>query len=183
MVDITCSHPAAKSSSAQLLEQVAQLKSLSNTIEKLKDEVLKEAVSQCPGATVPTDFATFPSSAFLRAKEERQDDAVYMGKVTFSCAAGRRQRHRLVLTQERLHQLLLNASSLTAGCCSQPSWSCSSCCVATRRPSERTACVSSSCPTRRHAPLGALPLPLDPGSPGSRPWPLPEFTVQWLPSS
>ncbi|XP_040479237.1 dynactin subunit 1 isoform X3 [Ursus maritimus] len=151
VVDITRSSPAAKSPSAQLLEQVAQLKSLSDTIEKLKalpefqwaqpcarqptgekvegkagflpqkltvmvqtedtvsstkwDEVLKETVSQRPGATVPTDFATFPSSAFLRAKEEQQDDTVYMGKVIFSCAAGLGQRHRLVLTQEQLHQL------------------------------------------------------------------------------
>ncbi|XP_019605875.2 dynactin subunit 1 isoform X5 [Rhinolophus sinicus] len=105
VVDITRVSPAAKSPSAQLLEQVAQLKSLSDTIEKLKDEVLKETVSQRPGATVPTDFATFPSSAFLRAKEEQQDDTVYLGKVTFPCAAGLGQRHRLVLTQEQLHQL------------------------------------------------------------------------------
>ncbi|OBS57977.1 hypothetical protein A6R68_10911 [Neotoma lepida] len=105
VVDITRASPAAKSPSAQLMEQVAQLKSLSDTIEKLKDEVLKETVTQRPGATVPTDFATFPSSAFLRAKEEQQDDTVYMGKVTFSCAAGLGQRHRLVLTQEQLHQL------------------------------------------------------------------------------
>ncbi|KAB0342076.1 hypothetical protein FD754_019002 [Muntiacus muntjak] len=152
VVDITRSHPAAKSPLAQLLEQVAQLKSLSDSIEKLKDEVLKETVSQRPGATVPTDFATFPPSAFLRAKEEQQDDAVYMGRVTFSCAAGLGRRHRLVLTQERLCQLLLNASSLTAGGCPQPSWSRSSCCVATRQPLGRTACVSSSCPTRRQGP-------------------------------
>lgn len=33
-----------------------------------QDEVLKETVSQRPGATVPTDFATFPSSAFLRVR-------------------------------------------------------------------------------------------------------------------
>uniref|UniRef100_A0A8C2LSC9 Dynactin subunit 1 n=1 Tax=Cricetulus griseus TaxID=10029 RepID=A0A8C2LSC9_CRIGR len=105
VVDITRASPAAKSPSAQLMEQVAQLRSLSDTIEKLKDEVLKETVTQRPGATVPTDFATFPSSAFLRAKEEQQDDTVYMGKVTFSCAAGLGQRHRLVLTQEQLHQL------------------------------------------------------------------------------
>ncbi|XP_071065018.1 dynactin subunit 1 isoform X2 [Dasypus novemcinctus] len=105
VVDITRTSPAAKSPSAQLLEQVAQLKSLSDTIEKLQDEVLKETVSQRPGATVPTAFATFPSSAFLRAKEEQQDDTVYVGKVTFSCAAGLGQRHRLVLTQEQLHRL------------------------------------------------------------------------------
>lgn len=33
-----------------------------------QDEVLKETVTQRPGATVPTDFATFPSSAFLRVR-------------------------------------------------------------------------------------------------------------------
>ncbi|XP_055971374.1 dynactin subunit 1 isoform X2 [Sorex fumeus] len=105
VVDITRTCPAAKSPSAQLLEQVAQLATLSDTIEKLRDEVLKETVSQRPGAAVPTDFATFPSSAFLRAKEEQQDDTVYVGKVTFACAAGLGQRHRVVLTQEQLHQL------------------------------------------------------------------------------
>lgn len=105
VVDITRASPATKSPSAQLLEQVAQLESLSDTIEKLKDEVLKETVSQRPGAMVPTDFATFPSTAFLRAKEEQQEDTVYVGKVTFPCAAGLGQRHRLVLTQEQLHQL------------------------------------------------------------------------------
>nr|CAI9699472.1 unnamed protein product [Rangifer tarandus platyrhynchus] len=144
-------HEGPGSERCILLEQMAQLKSLNYTIEKLKDEVLKETVSQRPGATVPTDFATFPSSAFLRAKEEQQDDAVYKGRVTFSCAAGLGQRYRLVLTQERLHQLL-NASSLTAGGCPQPSGSRSSCCVATRRPPGRTSRVSSSCPTRHHAP-------------------------------
>ncbi|EHB05820.1 Dynactin subunit 1 [Heterocephalus glaber] len=86
VVDITRASPASKSPSAQLMEQVAQFKSLSDTIEKLKDEVLKETVSQRPGATVPTDFATFLSSAFLRAKEEQQDDTVYMGKVAFHLA-------------------------------------------------------------------------------------------------
>lgn len=70
-----------------------------------QDEVLKETVTQRPGATVPTDFATFPSSAFLRAKEEQQDGTVCMGKITFPCAAGLGQGHHLVLTQEQLHQL------------------------------------------------------------------------------
>ncbi|KAM9698221.1 LOW QUALITY PROTEIN: dynactin subunit 1-like [Dama dama] len=160
VVDITRSNSAAKSPSAQLLEQVVQLKSLSDTIEKLKDEVLKETVSQRPGATVPTDFATFPSSAFLRAKEERQDDAVYMGKVTFSCAAGLGQRHRLVLTQERLRQLLLNASSLTAGGCPQPSWSRSSCCVATRRPRGEPRATALPAPLGVTPPAVPRPCPL-----------------------
>lgn len=49
VVDITCSHPAAKSPSAQLLEQVAQLKSLSDTIEKLKVSLdLPFLAQECP---------------------------------------------------------------------------------------------------------------------------------------
>lgn len=39
-----------------------------NPFPLCQDEVLKETVSQRPGATVPTDFATFPSSAFLRVR-------------------------------------------------------------------------------------------------------------------
>ncbi|XP_074086138.1 dynactin subunit 1 isoform X2 [Macrotis lagotis] len=105
VIDITRSSPAAKSPGAQLLEQLTQLQSLSDTIDKLQDEVMKETVSQRPGATVPTDFATFPSSAFLRAKEEKREDTVYVGKVTFPCTAGLGQRHRLVLTHEQLHRL------------------------------------------------------------------------------
>ncbi|XP_056659583.1 dynactin subunit 1 isoform X7 [Monodelphis domestica] len=105
VIDITKSSPAAKSPGAQLLDQLAQLQSLSDTIDKLQDEVMKETVSQRPGATVPTDFATFPSSAFLRAKEEKREDTVYVGKVTFPCTAGLGQRHRLVLTHEQLHRL------------------------------------------------------------------------------
>ncbi|XP_027691953.1 dynactin subunit 1 isoform X1 [Vombatus ursinus] len=105
VIDITRASPAAKSPGAQLLEQLAQLQSLSDTIDKLQDEVMKETVSQRPGATVPTDFATFPSSAFLRAKEEKREDTVYVGKVTFPCSAGLGQRHRLVLTHEQLHRL------------------------------------------------------------------------------
>lgn len=70
------------------MEQVAQLKSLSDVVDKLKDEILKETVIQHLGATVPTDSVTFLSSALLRAKEEQQDDTVYMGKITFSCMAG-----------------------------------------------------------------------------------------------
>lgn len=39
-----------------------------------QDEVLKETVTQRPGATVPTDFATFPSSAFLRVRRSSLGD-------------------------------------------------------------------------------------------------------------
>ncbi|XP_072262843.1 dynactin subunit 1 isoform X2 [Pyxicephalus adspersus] len=103
VVDIT--HKKGGSPASQLLEQTARLKSLSETIDKLKDEVLKETVSQCPGANVPTDFATFPSSDFIKAKEEKKEDTVYIGKVMLPCQAGQGQIHRLVLTPEQLHEL------------------------------------------------------------------------------
>uniref|UniRef100_A0ABM5GKY1 Dynactin subunit 1 n=2 Tax=Pogona vitticeps TaxID=103695 RepID=A0ABM5GKY1_9SAUR len=104
VVDITRQRTAA-SPAAQLLEQTARMKALSETIDKLKDEVMKETVLQHPGASVPTDFGTFPSVPFLKAKEEHKDDTVYIGKVTFPCQPGYGQVHRLVLTPEQLHQL------------------------------------------------------------------------------
>lgn len=103
VVDIT--HKKGGTPSAQLLEQTARLKSLSETIDKLKDEVLKETVSQFPGANVPTDFATFPSLDFIKAKEEKREDTVYIGKVMLPCQAGQGQLHRLVLTPEQLSEL------------------------------------------------------------------------------
>ncbi|KAM4708799.1 dynactin subunit 1 isoform 3-T3 [Discoglossus pictus] len=103
VVDIT--HKKTGSPAAQLFEQTARLKTLSDTIDKLKDEVMKETVSQCPGANVPTDFATFPSSDFIKAKEEKREDTVYIGKVSLPCKAGHGQIHRLVLTPEQLHEL------------------------------------------------------------------------------
>ncbi|XP_050800837.1 dynactin subunit 1 isoform X10 [Gopherus flavomarginatus] len=104
VVDVT-RRSSAGSPAAQLLEQTARLKSLSSTIDKLKDEVMKETVLQHPGANVLTDFATFPSSAFLKAREEKKDDTVYIGKVTFPCQPGHGQVHKLVLTPEQLCEL------------------------------------------------------------------------------
>lgn len=104
VVDITRQRTAA-SPAAQLLEQTARLKQLSETIEKLKDEVMKETLLQHPGANVSTDFGTFPSVPFLKAKEEQRDDTVYIGKVTFPCQPGHGQVHRLVLTAEQMHKL------------------------------------------------------------------------------
>ncbi|XP_064367798.1 dynactin subunit 1 isoform X4 [Dromaius novaehollandiae] len=104
VVDIT-RKKSAGSPAARLLEQTARLKALSDSIDKLRDEVMKETVLQHPGANVPTDFATFPSSSFLKAKEEKEEDMVYFGKVTFPCPPGRGQVHKLVLTPEQLHEL------------------------------------------------------------------------------
>ncbi|XP_077334630.1 LOW QUALITY PROTEIN: dynactin subunit 1-like [Lithobates pipiens] len=103
VVDIT--HKKGGTPSAQLFEQAARLKSLSETIDKLKDEVLKETILQFPGANVPTDFATFPSLDFIKAKEEKREDTVYIGKVMLPCQAEQGQIHRLVLTPEQLSEL------------------------------------------------------------------------------
>ncbi|XP_069601171.1 dynactin subunit 1 isoform X1 [Ranitomeya imitator] len=103
VVDIT--HKKGGNPATQLLEQTARLQTLSDTIDKLKDEVLKETVSQVPGANVLTDFATFPSSDFIKAKEEKAADTVFIGKVTLPCHPGQGQIHRLVLTPEQLYQL------------------------------------------------------------------------------
>ncbi|XP_073418971.1 dynactin subunit 1 isoform X2 [Dendrobates tinctorius] len=103
VVDIT--HKKGGNPATQLLEQTARLQTLSDTIDKLKDEVLKETVSQVPGANVLTDFATFPSSDFIKAKEEKAVDTVFIGKVTLPCQPGQGQIHRLVLTPEQLYQL------------------------------------------------------------------------------
>ncbi|XP_077136512.1 dynactin subunit 1 isoform X2 [Ranitomeya variabilis] len=103
VVDIT--HKKGGNPATQLLEQTARLQTLSDTIDKLKDEVLKETVSQVPGANVLTDFATFPSSDFIKAKEEKAADTVFIGKVTLPCQPGQGQIHRLVLTPEQLYQL------------------------------------------------------------------------------
>ncbi|XP_030046809.1 dynactin subunit 1 [Microcaecilia unicolor] len=103
VVDIT--HKRAGSPAAQLLGKTVRLQYLGETIDKLKDEVLKETVSQCPGANVPSSFAMFPSSSFIKAKEEKKDDTVYIGKVTLPCEPGHGQVHQLVLTQEQLYEL------------------------------------------------------------------------------
>ncbi|KAM3831493.1 dynactin subunit 1 isoform 2-T2 [Vipera latastei] len=104
VVDIT-RRKAVGSPAAQLLEQTSRLASLSEALEKLKDEVRKETILQHPGASIPTDFGTFPSLPFLKAKEEERDSAVYVGRVTFPCQPGHGQLHKLVLTPEQLHKL------------------------------------------------------------------------------
>ncbi|XP_075905626.1 dynactin subunit 1 isoform X3 [Nelusetta ayraudi] len=107
VVDVTGKSPVTPS--AQLLEQTARLQSLSDTLSRLKDEVAEHVVHQQPGARVSSDFATFPSTLFVKAKEERQGDPVLVGRVMVSCPRGHEQVHRLVLphTQlQRVHNLL-----------------------------------------------------------------------------
>ncbi|XP_051565398.1 dynactin subunit 1-like isoform X2 [Myxocyprinus asiaticus] len=109
VVDITGKTPA--SASAQLLEQTARLKSLRDTLDKLKGEVSQHVVSQQPGARVPSDFATFPSAAFVKAKDEQNSGgSVLVGKVMIPCPRGKEQTHCLVLSQQHLqnvHRLLM----------------------------------------------------------------------------
>uniref|UniRef100_A0A673C527 Dynactin subunit 1 n=1 Tax=Sphaeramia orbicularis TaxID=375764 RepID=A0A673C527_9TELE len=95
--------------SGQLLEQTARLQSLRDTLDRLKDEVAEHVVNQQPGARVSSDFATFPSTTFVKAKEERFADAVLVGRVLVPCPRGQEQVHRLVLSQsqlQRVHSLL-----------------------------------------------------------------------------
>ncbi|KAM8833692.1 dynactin subunit 1 isoform 3-T5 [Synchiropus picturatus] len=107
VVDITGRSPVTPS--AQLLEQTARIQSLQDTLDRLKGEVAEHVVKQQPGARVTSDFATFPSTAFVKATEEKQADTVLVGRVMVPCPRGQEQVHRLVLSQhqlQRVHSLL-----------------------------------------------------------------------------
>ncbi|KAL2078997.1 hypothetical protein ACEWY4_024741 [Coilia grayii] len=103
VVDVT--GKTSVSPSAQLLEQTAQLQSLSDALDKLKGEVAEHVISKQPGAQVPSDFATFPSSPFVKAKEESKSGTVLVGKVLIPCARGQERSHSLVLSQQQLQQV------------------------------------------------------------------------------
>ncbi|XP_072313144.1 dynactin subunit 1-like isoform X2 [Eucyclogobius newberryi] len=100
VVDLTGKSPMTPG--AQLLEQTARLQSLSDTLDRLKDEVAEHVVNQQPGARISSDFATFPSAPFVKAKENHSD-AVLVGRVMLPCARGQEQVHRLVLSPNQLH--------------------------------------------------------------------------------
>ncbi|XP_026194838.1 dynactin subunit 1 isoform X3 [Anabas testudineus] len=107
VVDITGKSPVTPS--AQLLEQTARLQSLNDTLDRLKDEVTEHVVNQQPGARVSSDFATFPSTSFVKVTEEKQGDTVLVGRVMVPCPRGQEQLHRLVMSQsqlQRVHSLL-----------------------------------------------------------------------------
>ncbi|CAL8241564.1 unnamed protein product [Merluccius merluccius] len=104
VVDITGKTPV--SSSTQLLEQTARLKSFSDAVDRLKGEVAEHVVSHQPGAKVSSDFATFPIASFIKAKEEKKEGgAVFVGRVAVPCPRGQEQTHRLVLSQHQLQQV------------------------------------------------------------------------------
>ncbi|XP_047458820.1 dynactin subunit 1-like isoform X2 [Mugil cephalus] len=108
VVDIT--GKTAVSASAQLLEQTARLQNLSDALDKLQGEVAEHVVSHQPGAKASSDFATFPVSSFVKAKEEKQGGTVFVGRVAIPCTRGQEQVHRLVLSQQQLqkvHRLLM----------------------------------------------------------------------------
>uniref|UniRef100_A0A3P9MFY2 Dynactin subunit 1 n=1 Tax=Oryzias latipes TaxID=8090 RepID=A0A3P9MFY2_ORYLA len=67
VVDIT--GKTTVSASAQLLEQTARLKNLSDALDKLKGEVAEHVVSHQPGARASSDFATFPMSSFVKVQQ------------------------------------------------------------------------------------------------------------------
>ncbi|XP_034019960.1 dynactin subunit 1-like isoform X1 [Thalassophryne amazonica] len=103
VVDIT--GRTAVSASAQLLEQTARLQCLSDALDKLQGEIAENIVSHQPGAKASSDFATFPSSFFLKAKEENWSGTVFVGRVAIPCTRGQEQLHRLVLSQQQLQQV------------------------------------------------------------------------------
>ncbi|XP_041827715.1 dynactin subunit 1 isoform X3 [Melanotaenia boesemani] len=103
VVDITGKSPVTPG--AQLLEQTARLQSLRQTLDRLKDEVAEHVVNQQPGARVSSDFATFPSTTFVKAKEETHGDTVLVGRVMVPCPRGQEQVHRLVLSQSQLQKV------------------------------------------------------------------------------
>ncbi|XP_054608464.1 dynactin subunit 1-like isoform X3 [Dunckerocampus dactyliophorus] len=108
VVDIT--GKTSVSASSQLLEQTARLQNLSDALAKLKGEVAEHVVSHQPGAKAATDFATFPVSSFVKAKEEKNGGTVFVGRVAIPCTRGQEQVHRLVLSQQQLqnvHRLLM----------------------------------------------------------------------------
>ncbi|XP_076580635.1 dynactin subunit 1-like isoform X2 [Chaetodon auriga] len=108
VVDVT--GKTSVSASAQLLEQTARLQNLSDALDKLKGEVAEHVVSYQPGAKASSDFATFPVSSFVKAKEEKQEGTVFVGRVAIPCTPGQEQVHRLVLSQhqlQRVHHLLM----------------------------------------------------------------------------
>ncbi|XP_041840737.1 dynactin subunit 1-like isoform X2 [Melanotaenia boesemani] len=103
VVDIT--GKTAVRASTQLLEQTARLKNLSDALDKLKGEVAEHVVSYQPGAKASSDFATFPASSFVKAKGEKQEGTVFVGRVAIPCIRGQEQVHRLVLSQQQLQQV------------------------------------------------------------------------------
>ncbi|XP_074479233.1 dynactin subunit 1-like isoform X8 [Sebastes fasciatus] len=108
VVDIT--GKTAVSAGAQLMEQTARLQNLSDALDKLKGEVAEHVVSNQFGAKASSDFATFPVSSFVKAKEEKQGGTVFVGRVAIPCTRGQEQVHRLVLSQQQLqkvHRLLM----------------------------------------------------------------------------
>lgn len=108
VVDVT--GKTTVSASAQLLEQTARLQSLSDALGKLKGEVSEHVVSNLPSARASSDFATFPVSSFVKAKEEKRGGTVFVGRVAIPCSRGQEQVHQLVLSQQQLqkvHHLLM----------------------------------------------------------------------------
>ncbi|MEQ2199293.1 hypothetical protein XENOCAPTIV_003192 [Xenoophorus captivus] len=93
----------------QIEAQRLCIKHLKNENNRLKGEVAEHVINLQPGARVSSDFATFPSTSFVKATEEKHTDTVLVGRVMVPCPHGQEQVHRLVLSQsqlQRVHGLL-----------------------------------------------------------------------------
>ncbi|AWP00867.1 putative dynactin subunit 1-like [Scophthalmus maximus] len=89
----------------QVEAQRLGIKHLKNENNRLKGEVTEHVVTHQRGAKASSDFATFPVSSFVKAKEEKQGRTVLVGRVSFPCTRGQEQVHRLVLSQQQLQQV------------------------------------------------------------------------------
>ncbi|XP_061768464.1 dynactin subunit 1-like isoform X4 [Nerophis ophidion] len=108
VVDVT--GKTSVSASSQLLEQTARMQNFSDALAKLKGEVAEHVVSRQPGAKAMSDFATFPVSSFVKAKEEKNSGTVFVGRIAIPCTRGQEQSHRLVLSKQQLqnvHRLIM----------------------------------------------------------------------------
>ncbi|TWW63342.1 Dynactin subunit 1 150 kDa dynein-associated polypeptide DAP-150 [Takifugu flavidus] len=84
---------------------LATLLKLSADVRVVDGEVAEHVVSHRPGAKASSDFATFPVSSYIKAKEEKQGGTTFVGRVAIPCSPGQEQVHRLVLSQQQLQQV------------------------------------------------------------------------------
>uniref|UniRef100_A0A669CYY8 Dynactin subunit 1 n=1 Tax=Oreochromis niloticus TaxID=8128 RepID=A0A669CYY8_ORENI len=89
----------------QLLATLLKLSAEVKVVDITGKTAAEHVVSHQPGAKASSDFATFPVTSFTKAKEEKQGDTVFIGRVAIPCTRGQEQVHRLVLSKPQLQQV------------------------------------------------------------------------------